>query len=213
MGTVPMLCPYKMMFSGLIPYLAEDTAGQRPGTSPGDTAQGSLCSGHSTHKAPSGVWGLSPQPSPSSPWLGPEQFPALPKDQGTARAELPGEFWGVSRLSLTRSGLRGVHRLWTAAVWSSPTSGSHCETGLRKRRQSLAQGCTPNLEGEPGLSLAQQDRKHSLCRGHAPQHPCPLDPPTAPSTAFQPPLPVASGPGFPFWEISCFPDCWSTGLS
>lgn len=28
MGTVPMLCPYKMMFSGLIPYLAEDRAAQ-----------------------------------------------------------------------------------------------------------------------------------------------------------------------------------------
>ena len=36
MGTVPMLCPYKMMFSGLIPYLGEERRGRGRGEGRGE---------------------------------------------------------------------------------------------------------------------------------------------------------------------------------
>lgn len=81
MGTVPMLCPYKMMFSGLIPYLGAERAGQR--SAPASHRQeiqprGSPCFGHSTLRGSLG-WGggngaLSPLPLPSSSWLGPTQL-------------------------------------------------------------------------------------------------------------------------------------------
>lgn len=174
MGTVPMLCPYKMMFSGLIPYLAEDRAHQRPGTLPGDTTQGLLCSGHCTHKAPSRVQGLFPRPPPAP--HGWAQGSSLHSQRSREQPGLSSQVsFGVCQ-GFPSPG-QG-YRVFTAAMWGSLSSESHCEPGSRKRRQSLAQGGTPNLAGEAELSLAQRDRKHSLCQGHAPQHPLPIGSPS-----------------------------------
>lgn len=109
MGTVPMLCPYKMMFSGLIPYLGEERAGQRP--APASRRQeiqprASPCSGHSALRGSLGCGGglcprclcLAPRDwAQRSSWL----------EQRTARAELLDDPGGGHGSPLPGAGLRG----------------------------------------------------------------------------------------------------------
>lgn len=76
MGTVPMLCPYKMMFSGLIPYLWEEMAGPKHHEhcqQSGAAAQESPRTGHGMVQSGNGA--PSPLPSLSSSGLGTKQLP------------------------------------------------------------------------------------------------------------------------------------------
>lgn len=121
-----MLWPYKMMFSGLIPYLREEGPGQHPSTrvTPlGDTAQGVilLWSQHPAKLPGVGEWGSVPSALPQLLTAGHKVAALHPqKDQGAARAELPDEFWGVLRLTLASSSVCGPHLQWEAPIaWAT----------------------------------------------------------------------------------------------
>lgn len=238
MGTVPMLCPYKIMFSGLIPYLGEERAGQRPSTrvtSPGDTAQGVTL-----------LWPQHPAQLPGVGWgewdSVPPAFPQLLEAGPKAAACTPGRTrqqpglscqmsWGggVKVHPCQEQGYERVRGPPDRSRMGQPlVPGARCEPGLAAGRAEEAEpvaglhlepGWGTRAEHSQGRAWEQQDGEHSLCRcPQARSYPCSTPAPPGPlacsSCSCFPATPSRyEWPRFPLWDISCFPDCWPAGFS
>lgn len=173
---------------------------------------------------------MSPLSSPSSLWLGPKQLPCttgrMSQQLGLSCQISCG---GCEGSPLPGAGLRAG--LWTpdrSRMGQPPVPGARCKPGLAAGRAEEAEAImelhlqlswATGGEHSQGRAWEQHDGEHSLCqcpqaRSYPRSIPAPPGHPAhSPCSCFPATPSRYEWPGFPLWEISCFPDCRTTGFS
>ena len=161
-----------------------------------------------------GMGAQSPQPSPSSSQLGPEQLPCTPAGAGSSQMS----WGGVQAHPCQEPGYRGVCGPGSQLRGAAPSSRAMlgARPGCRQGRGGRAHHGAGHSQGR---AWEQQDGEQSSCqhpqaRSYPRSTPAPPGPPACSPHSCFPAAPSRSErPGLPLWEISCFPDCRPAGFS